>query len=106
MGKSGLWSIIWVLSLIPCISFAQGVSPETNILSSQLDTLIKYQLPEGSNVSISVYDLTANEALYDYQADKLSRPASTMKLLTTITALARPEADEPFSTEVLSLIHI
>ena len=76
MGKSGLWSIIWVLSLIPCISFAQGVSPETNILSSQLDTLIKYQLPEGSNVSISVYDLTANEALYDYQADKLSRPAS------------------------------
>lgn len=100
MGKSGLWSIIWVLSLIPCISFAQGVSPETNILSSQLDTLIKYQLPEGSNVSISVYDLTANEALYDYQADKLSRPASTMKLLTTITALARPEADEPFSTEV------
>lgn len=100
MGKSGLWSIIWVLSLIPCISFAQRVSPETNILSSQLDTLIKYQLPEGSNVSISVYDLTANEALYDYQADKLSRPASTMKLLTTITALARPEADEPFSTEV------
>lgn len=67
MGKSGLWSIIWVLSLIPCISFAQRVSPETNILSSQLDTLIKYQLPEGSNVSISVYDLTANEALYDYQ---------------------------------------
>ena len=29
-----------------------------------------------------------------------SRPASTMKLLTTITALARPEADEPFRTEV------
>ena len=54
----------------------------------------KYQLPEGSNVSISVYDLTANEALYDYQVDKLSRPASTMKLLTTITALARPETDE------------
>ena len=37
---------------------------------------------------------------HDYQADKLSRPASTMKLLTTITALARPEADEPFRTEV------
>lgn len=83
-----------------CVLPAQGISPETNSLSSQLDTLIKYQLPAGSNVSVSAYDLTANKVLYDYQADKLSRPASTMKLLTTITALARPEADEPFRTEV------
>lgn len=82
-----------------CIA-CTGISHETNSLSSQLDTLIKYQLPAGSNVSVSAYDLTANKVLYDYQADKLSRPASTMKLLTTITALARPEADEPFRTEV------
>ena len=51
-------------------------------------------------MAISVYDLTAGKPLYGYQADKLSRPASTMKLLTTITALSRPEADEPFRTEV------
>lgn len=69
-------------------------------LSSRLDTLIARKLPAGSNVAISVYDLTAGKSLYGYQADKLSRPASTMKLLTTITALARPEADEPFRTEV------
>lgn len=96
MRKYTLFPIVLVLTLIPCILSAQGVSPETNSLSSRLDTLIKYRLPAGSNVSISVYDLTADKALYSYQADKLSRPASTMKLLTTITALARPEADEPF----------
>ena len=69
-------------------------------LSSRLDTLIKYQLPVGSNVGISIYDLTDEKPLYTYQADKLSRPASTMKLLTTITALAHPDADDPFKTEV------
>lgn len=69
-------------------------------LSARLDTLIARKLPTGSNVGISVYDLTAGKPLYSYQADKLSRPASTMKLLTAITALSRPEADEPFRTEV------
>ena len=100
MRKCSLLPIVFILTLIPCILPAQGVSTEINSLSSQLDTLIKYKLPEGSNVSVSVYDLSANETLYAYQADKLSRPASTMKLLTTITALARPEANEPFCTEV------
>ena len=67
---------------------------------SQIDSLIKQLLPESSEVGISVYDLTAKKPLYDYRAEKLSRPASTMKLLTAITALSRPEADEPFRTEV------
>ena len=67
---------------------------------SQIDSLIKKMLPEASEVGISVYDLTAKKPLYSYRADKLSRPASTMKLLTAITALSRPDADEPFRTEV------
>lgn len=100
MRRHSIFPIVSVLMFIPCILFAQGVSTKTNSLSSQLDTLIKYRLPAGSNVSVSVYDLTANKALYGYQADKLSRPASTMKLLTTITALSRPGANEPFRTEV------
>lgn len=67
---------------------------------SQIDSLIKKMLPEASEVGISVYDLTAKKPLYSYRADKLSRPASTMKLLTAITTLSRPDADEPFRTEV------
>lgn len=79
---------------------AQKAGSGAEVLSARLDTLIKHKLPQGSNVAIAVYDLTAGKPLYNYQADKLSRPASTMKLLTTITALSRPEADEPFRTEV------
>ena len=67
---------------------------------SRIDSLIKKMLPEASEVGISVYDLTAKKSLYNYRAEKLSRPASTMKLLTAITALSRPEANEPFRTEV------
>ena len=63
---------------------------------SQIDSLIKKMLPVASEVGISVYDLTAKTPLYNFRADKLSRPASTMKLLTAITALSRPEADDPF----------
>lgn len=67
---------------------------------SQIDSLIKRMLPEASEVGISVYDLTAKKSLYTYRDTKLSRPASTMKLLTAITALSHPDADNPFRTEV------
>lgn len=67
---------------------------------SRIDSLIKKMLPEASEIGISVYDLTAKKSLYNYRAEKLSRPASTMKLLTAITALSRPGANEPFRTEV------
>lgn len=90
--------LILSVSLLPLP--VRGAGNGAGTLSSRLDTLIKYKLPAGSNVGISVYDLTAGKPLYGYQADKLSRPASTMKLLTTITAISRPEADEPFRTEV------
>lgn len=69
------------------------------VLSSRINALLQ-TLPEGSEVGISVYDLTAKKPLYTHRDTKLSRPASTMKLLTAITALSRPDADEPFRTEV------
>lgn len=67
--------------------------------SSQIDLFIK-DLPEGSEAGISVYDLTEKKPVYVYRDKKLCRPASTMKLLTAITALACSDSDEPFRTEV------
>ena len=96
--KKYLLSLVLSLLFIPVTVWGQNTAVKG--LSSRLDTLIKYQLPVGSNVGISIYDLTDGKPLYTYQADKLSRPASTMKLLTTITALAHPDADDPFKTEV------
>lgn len=86
-----------LLSVLLSISFLP-VWAQSNF--SQIDSLIKRMLPEGSEVGISVYDLTAKTPLYDYREKKLSRPASTMKLLTAITLLSVPGADEPFRTEV------
>lgn len=90
--------LLWSVCLLPLS--AQRVTIQTDSLAARLDTLIKYKLPQGSNVAISIFDLTDGRPLYGYQSDKLSRPASTMKLLTTITALSQPQADEPFRTEV------
>ena len=96
--KKYLLSLVLSLLFIPVTVWGQNTAAKG--LPSRLDTLIKYQLPVGSNVGISIYDLTDGKSLYTYQADKLSRPASTMKLLTTITALSHPDADDPFKTEV------
>ncbi|MCI7070538.1 MAG: D-alanyl-D-alanine carboxypeptidase/D-alanyl-D-alanine-endopeptidase [Bacteroides pyogenes] len=67
---------------------------------SRIDSLIAAMLPEGSEVGISVYDLTEKKPLYTYRDTKLSRPASTMKLLTAVAFLSRADARTPFRTEV------
>ncbi|WP_288180058.1 D-alanyl-D-alanine carboxypeptidase, partial [Bacteroides sp. CAG:633] len=69
-------------------------------LASRIDTLLKYELPAGAHAGLCIYDLTAGRMLYEYQADKLSRPASTMKVMTAITALSQQGIDEPFRTEL------
>lgn len=87
--------ILLFLILSSCLPVLWG----QQVLSSRINSLLK-TLPEGSEVGISVYDLTDKKSLYTYRDIKLSRPASTMKLLTAITALSRSDADEPFRTEV------
>lgn len=87
--------VLLLVTLSLCLLPLQG---QSNL--SQIDSLIRKMLPQASEVGISVYDLTAKKSLYNYRAEKLSRPASTMKLLTAITALSRPDANEPFRTEV------
>ena len=57
---------------------------------SQIDSLIKRMLPEASEVGISVYDWQRRSHYILIVIPKLSRPASTMKLLTAITASPVP----------------
>ncbi len=86
------------MMVIPLLANAQERG--TNILAYSLDSLIQAKLPQGGMVGVSVFDLNENQPLYAYQADKLCRPASTQKLITAITALSLPRAQEPFRTEV------
>lgn len=71
-----------------------------SVTIARFDSLVRVLLPKGANVALMAYDLSDRRTLYAYQADKLGRPASNMKLLTTIAALDRDQADEPFRTEV------
>jgi D-alanyl-D-alanine carboxypeptidase/D-alanyl-D-alanine-endopeptidase (penicillin-binding protein 4) len=91
-------NVLLLFALFPLLLWGQERT--TPSLQARLDTLINHELPPESRVGIAVYDLTARKFLYQYEADKLSRPASTMKLVTAIAALAQPEAAEPFRTEV------
>ena len=77
-----------------------GREETDSLLTTRFDSLVRVLLPKGANVALMAYDLNERRTLYTYQADKLGRPASNMKLLTTITALDREEADESFRTEV------
>ena len=90
-----------LFSLLLCLSLSIAIQGQ-NRLAEQLDNLIANRLETGSDVGILAVDLQSGDTLYRYRADKLSRPASTMKLVTTITTLARPEGFEPFRTEVWS----
>lgn len=51
-----------------------------------------------SDVSIAVFDLTADSALYKYRSEKGCRPASTEKVLTCITALDVLGGEYPVAT--------
>lgn len=62
--------------------------------------LDKSPLLETSEVGIMVYDLTSDSLVFAHQADKLYRPASTEKVITSVTALAKLGTDYPFVTRV------
>jgi D-alanyl-D-alanine carboxypeptidase/D-alanyl-D-alanine-endopeptidase (penicillin-binding protein 4) len=72
------------LSLILWLSIAAVAQDSLRI---KLDSLLRDPMFETSQVGLMVYDLTADSALYTYNHRQLMRPASTMKLVTAITAL-------------------
>ena len=58
-------------------------------VQARIDSLLQNSIFETSTVGLMVYDLTADSALYLHNHRQLLRPASTMKLLTAITAIDR-----------------
>lgn len=100
--KKGILPALFLLITLPVVAWkpVRGDSSPQGTLQERLDKLVEEALPEASEVGIAVYDLTAGKQLYSYRGHKLCRPASTMKLLTVITALSQPGANEPFVTDV------
>ena len=56
-------------------------------VQTRLDSLVKDTLFERTQLGLMVYDLSADSVLYSYGGKQTLRPASTMKLLTSVTAL-------------------
>lgn len=69
-------------------------------LQTRLDTLLENELFERSQLGLLVYDLTADSVLYHRGEKQTLRPASTMKLLTAITALDRLGGNYQFRTSL------
>lgn len=84
---------LFTLLFIPIYIGAQN-------LTTQLDVLLGDALLHHADASVAVYDLTADKMLYEYRADKLCRPASVQKLVTTIAVLNRLGTDYTLRTEL------
>ena len=69
-------------------------------LQARLDTLTQNPLFERSQLGLLVYDLTADSVLYRRGEKQTLRPASTMKLLTAVTALDRLGGSYQFRTSL------
>lgn len=69
-------------------------------LTARIDLLLGDALLHTADASVAVYDLTAGRMLYEHRADKLCRPASVEKVITTVAALNRLGADYTLRTEL------
>ena len=69
-------------------------------MQARLDTLLQDPLFERSQLGLLVYDLTADSVLYRHGEKQTLRPASTMKLLTAVTALDCLGGDYQFRTSL------
>lgn len=69
-------------------------------LSQRLDALLHEEVLKTSEVGITVFDLTTGESIYRYQDEKLYRPASIEKVITSVTALAKLGTDYTLDTSL------
>jgi len=94
-----------ILSAIT-LSFASlllipSAKPQTpDALSTRIDQITSRPVFRHANFGIEIYSLDQNKTLFSQNPDKLFVPASTTKLLTEGTLLARLGADYRFHTRI------
>ena len=69
-------------------------------LTNRIDVLLGDALLYAADASVMVYDLTDGRMLYEHRADKLCRPASVEKVVTTVAALNRLGTDYTLRTSL------
>ncbi len=76
------------------------VLPWPQNVQARLDTLVQDPLLGYTQLGLMVYDLTADSVLYRHGEKQTLRPASTMKLLTAVSAIDLLGRDFQFSTSL------
>ena len=66
----------------------------------RLDSMMRDPLLDTTQAGLMVWDLTEGRSLFCYNHRQIMRPASTMKLLTAITALDQLGGEHSFSTSL------
>ena len=74
--------------------------PWPNCLQVRLDSMMRDPLLDYTQLGLMVWDLTDDRPLFSYNQKQLLRPASTMKLLTAITALDRLGVNYQYRTSL------
>lgn len=92
MKTSRLLFLFWLLCL-PMLSAAQR-------LKEKIDSLLTDPYFQTTQISILIYDLTADSTLYAYQPFQRMRPASCQKVVTAIAALAQLGPSHSFLTAI------
>ena len=104
-------SLFFLLSLLSSSVAAQPVAPADDAwqerglpwplgVQHRLDSMMRDPLLDTTQAALMVWDLTAGRSLFSYNHRQLMRPASTMKLLTAVTALDQLGGQHPFTTSV------
>ncbi len=86
--------ILFFLSLLPCCLAAQSS------VQAGLDALARDPALKHASLSACVIDVASGKVIAAYEADRSLSPASTQKLVTTATALAKLGSDYTFRTEL------
>ena len=90
--KKYLFFLLWGCCFTACLA--------QDNLRQKLDSLLCDPLFETTQIGLMVYDLTADQPLFQFHERQLMRPASTMKVITAITALDRLGGDYMFCTRL------
>ena len=65
----------------------RSTSAFSQLICQRLDSLVQLSLMERSQLGLCVYDLTTDSMLYVHGHQQRMRPASSMKVVTAVTAL-------------------
>ncbi|MDD7029788.1 MAG: D-alanyl-D-alanine carboxypeptidase/D-alanyl-D-alanine-endopeptidase [Prevotellaceae bacterium] len=83
------------------VSLPSDSLPWPDNVKARLENIISSSpLLSTSNIGVMVYDLTADSTIFRYNERKTLRPASTMKLITAITAIDRLGGSYQFRTSL------